>query len=198
MAKLSLLKEISRHDPLNLPAVVWIIIGLFVTIVSMRLGEKFTFRLDFGNKGNIVSVDFHDDEVMRVSFTDPWPVYGGALTPEHIAYENSTWQTKLTEVMEVAEVPEPHTPDEDHHLFRYASFITEATLRLGTAREPSDLFDQDQEYVLDMIAKNQFMFKVSTKEGRTFVEAKYGIDIPVVHLENKLEVRWRKVHIKSK
>jgi len=118
--------------------------------------------------------------VMRVSFTDPWPVYGGALTPEHIAYENSTWQTKLTEVMEVAEVPEPHTPDEDHHLFRYASFITEATLRLGTAREPLDLFDHDQEYDLNMIARNYFMFKVSTKEGRTFVEAKYGIDIPVV------------------
>ena len=48
MAKLSLLKEISRHDPLNLPAVVWIIIGLFVTIVSMRLGEKFTLFMWVG------------------------------------------------------------------------------------------------------------------------------------------------------
>lgn len=141
----------------------------------------FTFRLDFGNKGvNTVSVDFYDDEVMRVSFTDSWPVYGGALTPEHIAWEASTWQTELTEVMEHAEVPSPKIPDRYHQLFSYASFIAEATLRLGKARAPSSLFDQKQEYELDMLARNHFKFKVSTQDGRTFVGAKYGIDVPVV------------------
>lgn len=41
MAKLSWVKEISRYDPLNLPGWLWIIIGLFVFIVSLRLGSKF-------------------------------------------------------------------------------------------------------------------------------------------------------------
>jgi len=41
MAKQSWLKDISDLDPLRLPGWLWLVIGLFVTIVSSRLGMKF-------------------------------------------------------------------------------------------------------------------------------------------------------------
>ena len=116
--------------------------------------EESGFDFDLGSEGgtHYIKVSYRDestsyDEMMKVSYTTPWPLHGRELTPEFISIgseEHRPWQRDLNRLMDDVtglcrriDQGKILSPDSrsDVNAFRYARFIAAATKKLGKPQD---------------------------------------------------------------